>query len=466
MDFPTFLGLLIGVGGIVAAVLTFYTKEFDDNPKVKYTATAALVTVALYALLAPLLISGSSPGPSSAPTAQGPAPESPGLAQTQLAMSGTATAVQAQIVTLTQVAAVQTQPAQTGAATEAAGAGETAVATPTLNLPRPTPGVLASVLGRQELVCGVDGSLPGFSYDDPATPQEDWSGFDVDFCRATAAAIFGDSSKVRFVKLTADDRFARLRAGEVDVVFRNTTWTSDRDTTETIDFGPVIFHDGQALMTRVGSNISSYADLEGKVVCVEQGTTSEANLADVVEALALELEDTLYFFGESATADMIDAYNARTCDAIASDRSKLYSLRTRLNQPSQSEIPDSAIISREPLAPAFKENDSTWADVITWVVYATIYADELGVSQGNLSDHDSDEVTDPRIARLLGYVGRTGADLGLENSFAYEIIRQVGNYDDIYNRNFGAGSSVPIDRGANRAWNKGQGGVLYAAPFR
>lgn len=335
---------------------------------------------------------------------------------------------------------------------------------PTVEPATPIPAktaILARVQERGRLICGTNADLPGFGFYDNV--RQNWSGFDVDFCRAVAAAIFGDATKVEFVALGTgpgpNNRFDAIREGRVDVLFRNTTWTLGRNI-DGLAFGPTTFHDGQTFMVRVRNKIAKLEDLEDKIICVAKGTTSEQNLSDdfaargiTFTALVLDGEDALY-----------PAYEDGQCDAVTSDSSQLASERQQLKNPADHVILGDRI-SREPLGPAFARDDNQWLDIISWTVFATMYAEELRVDQRNV-DRLRDTSTDPRVKRLLGLEGDFGAGLGLPNDFGYQIVKQVGNYGDIYNRNLGPTTVFNLDRGPNKAWNLGAGGVLASPPFR
>lgn len=337
---------------------------------------------------------------------------------------------------------------------------------------RPYGGLLARVKGRGTLLCGVNGELPGFSIPDPNLPGS-YTGFDADFCRVIATAIFGDAEAVTFVPLSADERFRAAVDGTVDVLIRNTTWTAARDVGEQdsqlgkirLDFGPTIFHDGQRFMIRndlkseAGGAVLRVADLAGKAICVIEDTTSELNLRDEMRAQKIP-----HFPIAKANAEAaFDAYEDQECDAITSDTSQLVGRRTLLKDPDEHRILPEPI-SREPLGPVFIENDSEWRDVVSWAIFATIYAEELGVTKEMFSNFV--ESSNANIRRLLGEEDTIGEDLGLANDFAANIIRQVGNYAEIYERNLGDSTPYALDRGPNKAWNKGEGGVLSSPPFR
>ncbi|PDW01620.1 amino acid ABC transporter substrate-binding protein [Candidatus Viridilinea mediisalina] len=322
------------------------------------------------------------------------------------------------------------------------------------------PGLLARVQDRGYLICGTNANLPGFGFYDNV--RNDWFGFDVDFCRALAAAIFGDASKVDFVGLTTAgeyERFGAVRQGRVDVLFRNTSWTLGRDVDQ-LAFGPTTFHDGQSFMVRRDAGVSNSNDLAGRRICVAAGTTSEQTLNEDFAARGIDFEAVLF----NSDRELYPAYDEGECDAVTSDSSQLASQRETLTNPDDHVVLDERI-SREPLGPVFIENDDQWRDVVSWVVFATMYAEELRVDQNNVNQlaQSSD---DQRILRLLGREGDFGQALGLNNDFALQIISQVGNYGDIYDRNLGPRTPFALERGPNKAWNLGQGGVLASPPFR
>ncbi len=330
-------------------------------------------------------------------------------------------------------------------------------ASPPTTAAAPSSRLLRDVEERGRLICGVNGNLPGFSkFEDDGT----YTGFDADFCRVVAAAIFGDADAIEFRQLNATERFKAVRNGEVDVLFRNTTWTASRDNdTERLDFGPTTFHDGQGFMFPNDLNITSIEELEGRTICVTGATTTQSNLRDQFRALGIEFEAVVL----RDTDETFASYDAGACEAVTADRSQLVAKRTELSAPDAHTILDT-IISREPLGPVMVEDDSEWRDVVTWAVFATIYAEELGVNQENVDDQLISE--DPNVRRLLGLEGNIGENLGLEADFAYNIVREVGNYADIYERNLGADTPFDLDRGPNKAWNRGEGGVLSSPPFR
>lgn len=313
---------------------------------------------------------------------------------------------------------------------------------------------LQAIIDRGNLICGVNGSLPGFSN---LEADGTFSGFDVDFCRAVAAAIFGDAEAVEYRPLSAQERFAAVQSGEIDVLFRNTTWTLDRDTSNSLDFGPVTFYDGQGIMVQQDLGITDLEGLNGATICVQSGTTTELNLTDQFRALGVEFEPLTF----EEIDPTYQAYDEGRCDAVTSDRSQLVSRRTALAEPDAHVILE-AILSKEPLAPAVAQGDSQLRDVISWVVYATIQAEEFGIDSTNIDTFANSE--DPTVARLLGQEGELGAALGLPGDFVESIVSNVGNYGEIYNRNLGPDTSFNLDRGLNAPWN--DGGLLYSPPFR
>jgi general L-amino acid transport system substrate-binding protein len=313
---------------------------------------------------------------------------------------------------------------------------------------------LNTVKSRGMLNCGGNGTLAGFGLPDA---QGNWSGLDVDFCRAIAAAVLGDAKKVKFVPLSAKDRFTALQSGEVDVLARNTTWTSSRDTSLGLNFTGVNYYDGQGFMVRKTLKVNSALELSDASVCVQQGTTTELNLADYFRANNMKLKSVTF-----ATAnEAVKAYDSGRCDAFTTDASGLYSERLRLAGPDD-HIVLPEIISKEPLGPSVRHGDDQWFDIVKWVHYAQINAEELGISTKTLDE--SMKSTNPDIKRLLGSEGNYGEQLGLGKDWAVNIIKQVGNYGESYDRNVGDGSPLKIARGLNRLWSKG--GIQYAPPVR
>ncbi|MBA3533979.1 MAG: amino acid ABC transporter substrate-binding protein [Ardenticatenales bacterium] len=360
-------------------------------------------------------------------------------------------------------------PSPEPAATEGVGAGEATTTTETgsataVSESSPTVpssegaqvagGRLQAVQDRGELICGVHGSLPGFGIVDASG---EYAGFDVDFCRAIAAAVLGDPEAVEFRPLTAQERFTAVQTGEVDVLSRNTTYTISRDTSVGLDFGPVTFYDGQGMMVRKDSGIESLEDMAGATICVQSGTTTELNLADSFRARSIEFTPVVFSDADPTR----EAYNSGQCDGFTTDRSGLVASQTQLTAPEDHKIlPDT--LSKEPLGPSVLQGDAQWADVITWVVYATIQAEEFGIDQSNLEEMLASE--DPNIRRFLGAEGELGQGMGLSNDFVVQIIRGVGNYGEIYNRNLGPDTPFDLPRGQNSLFT--EGGLLYSPPFR
>ncbi len=315
--------------------------------------------------------------------------------------------------------------------------------------------ILDDVKGRGYLNCGVNGQVPGFSALDPNTNE--MLGFDADFCRAIAAAVFGEvtADNLKFIPLTANERFTALQTRQVDVLIRNTTWTLQRDGELGIDFGPTTFYDGQGLMVKADLGVSSINDLDGATICTLTGTTTALNITETMTKLGLSYE-LVPFEQSSETAA---AFQEGRCDVLTSDQSQLAGLRSGLDDPGSAVIlPD--VISKEPLGPAYVEGDSTWGDVVNWSVYATFYAEEIGITSDNIDSFMTSE--DPAVQRFLGMGDNaSGSLIGLDNDFVINVIHAVGNYGEIFDRNL-----VPIglQRGKNAQWT--DGGLLYAPAWR
>lgn len=319
-------------------------------------------------------------------------------------------------------------------------------------------GTLEDVKAKGFLQCGVNTGLTGFASPDD---KGEWTGFDVDYCRAVAAAIFGDPTKVKFTPLNAKERFTALQSGEVDVLIRNTTWTIGRDTSLGLDFTGVNYYDGQGFMINAKklAGINSALQLSGASVCVQAGTTTELNLADYFRANKMEYNPVVFEKVDEVNA----AYDAGRCDAYTTDQSGLYSIRLRLSNPDD-HIVLPEIISKEPLGPTVRQGDSQWADVVRWVHFAMLDAEEMGINQGNVDEMKNSD--NPEIKRMLGTEADTkiGTDLGLENDWVVKIIKGVGNYGEVFDRNIGSGSPLKIARGINAQWTKG--GLQYGMPIR
>lgn len=314
---------------------------------------------------------------------------------------------------------------------------------------------LDTVTSRGKLICGVDGGIPGFSFVDQ---NGEYSGIDVDVCKAVAAALFNDTNAVEYRNLDSTERFTALNGGEVDMLSRNTTWTTSRDTSVGLEFAPTTFYDGQGMMVRADSGIENLEDFQGKSICVEAGTTTELNLTDNLRERSVEAETLTFQQADPAYA----AYAEGRCDGMTSDKSQLLGRRSTLPNPEEHIIMN-VTMSKEPLGPVTINNDSSWFDVVKWVTYALIEAEELGITQANVDDLKANS-EDPTIRRFLGVEGDLGEGLGLSNDFAYRVIKNVGNYGEVYARSLGAESQFKLPRGINDLWTKG--GLLYSPPFR
>ena len=313
-------------------------------------------------------------------------------------------------------------------------------------------GPLDTVKSRGQLICGANTALAGFGIPDSSG---NWTGLDVDYCRAIAAAVLGDPTKVKFIPLNAKDRFPALQSGEVDVLIRNTTWTSSRDSNQGFLFAATDFYDGQGFMVR--KNVSSAKELDGASICVQQGTTTELNLADFFRANSIKY-DSVAFQDEDVA---LKAFESGRCDAFTTDSSGLYAERIRLTNPDDYVVlPD--IISKEPLASAVRQGDDQWFNVVRWSFFAMLDAEEAGVTSKNVDDMLKSE--DPNIRRLLGVEGDQGKGFGLDTKWAYNIIKTVGNYGEVFDKNVGDGSALKIKRGLNALWIKR--GLQYGPPIR
>ncbi len=314
-------------------------------------------------------------------------------------------------------------------------------------------GTLEKVREADELACGVSEGVPGFSN---PNSDGDWVGLDADFCRAVAAAVLGDASKVRYVSLASKQKVLAVSSGQVDMTSRTTTWTMKRDSAEGVDFTAVVYYDGQGFMVKSDAGITSAKEMDGATVCVTTGTTTELNLADYGRANNLTLEPVVF----EGKREAVDAYASGRCDALTTDMSQLAAFRSGFADPSAHTIlPD--VISKEPLAPLVAHGDNQWKDIVTWVIYGVISAEELGVTQANVADM-AETSTDPNIQRMIGSTGDTGGFIGLESTWMFDAISAVGNYGEIYDRNLTA--TLGLERGINAQWK--DGGILYAMPIR
>ncbi|EIK54152.1 extracellular solute-binding protein [Stutzerimonas stutzeri TS44] len=303
--------------------------------------------------------------------------------------------------------------------------------------------------------CGISDGLPGFSF---ADAKGQYKGIDVDVCRAVAAAVFGDAGKVKFSPLTAKERFTALQSGEIDVLSRNTTWTSSRDSAMGLNFTGVTYYDGQGFLVNKELGVSSAKELDGATVCIQAGTTTELNLSDYFRANGLKYTPITYDTSDESAKSL----ESGRCDVLTSDQSQLYAQRIKLANPEQYVVlPE--VISKEPLGPAVRQGDEEWFDIVRWTLFAMLNAEELGVTSANV-EKVAKETKNPDVARLLGGEGEYGKDLKLPADWAVQIVKQVGNYGEIFERNVGAGSALKIERGLNALWNKG--GLQYAPPVR
>ena len=314
---------------------------------------------------------------------------------------------------------------------------------------------LDAIKSKGFIQCGVSTGLAGFSNPDDAG---NWSGLDVDVCRAIAAALFGDAEAVKYTPLTSKERFTALQSGEVDVLSRNTTWTLARDSSLGLDFTGVSYYDGQGFMVPKSLGVKSALELDGASVCVQTGTTTELNLADYFRANNMSFTPVVFERPDEVRA----AYEQGRCDAYTTDQSGLYAQRTGLANPDEHIIlPE--VISKEPLGPGVRHGDNEWGDVVRWTLYAMLEAEELGVSSENVDDLKANS-TNPNVRRLLGVEGEMGQGLGVPNDWGYQVVKQVGNYGEMFERNVGIGTPLKIERGLNALWTNG--GLQYAMPVR
>jgi len=313
---------------------------------------------------------------------------------------------------------------------------------------------LKRTLRRGEVLCGVNKGLPGFSIPDD---KGNWAGFDVDFCRAVAAAIFDDPAKAKFVPLDANERFKELQNRTVDILSRNSTWNLSREENYDLYFPAVAYYDGQGFMVPRSRNIDSALSLDGSKVCVQESTTTQLNLADYFRTNNMKFQEMKF----SKLDDVVKAYDSGKCDTLTADISQLYALRLNLTKPDDQDIlPD--VISKEPLAPVVRQRDDDWMMIVKWTLYAMINAEELGVTSKNIDEALKSKK--PDVMRLVGTEGSYGEDLGLTRDWAVRVIRHVGNYGEVYDRNIGADSKLKIPRGLNQLWSAG--GIQYAPPIR
>jgi len=313
---------------------------------------------------------------------------------------------------------------------------------------------LDDVKAKGFIQCGVSQGLPGFSNPDS---DGNWSGLDVDFCRAMASAIFSDPTAVKFTPLSAKERFTALQSGDIDVLSRNTTWTMSRDTQLGLNFSVVNFFDGQGFMVRKELGVSSALQLDGASVCVNTGTTTELNLADYFRAHNMHYE--LVNFEKSD--EVVAAYDAGRCDVYTTDKSGLYAQRLKMTNPDDNIVlPET--VSQEPLGPVVRQGDDQWLNIVKWTHFAMLEAELYGVTQANVDEMKGSD--NPKIRRLLGVEGEFGASIGVGNDWAYQIIKNVGNYAEVFDKDVGKDSPLKIDRGLNALWS--DGGAQYGMPVR
>jgi general L-amino acid transport system substrate-binding protein len=313
---------------------------------------------------------------------------------------------------------------------------------------------LNAIKERGFIKCGVSDGLPGFSY---ADEKGNYNGIDVDVCRAVAAALFGDATKVKFTPLTAKERLTALQSGEIDVLSRNTTWTSSRDSAQGMNFAGVTYYDGQGFLVNKKLGIKNAKALDGATVCVQAGTTTELNLSDYFRTNKMKFTPISYDKSDESAKSL----EAGRCDVLTSDQSQLYAQRIKLAKPDEYVVlPE--VISKEPLGPVVRHGDDDWLDIVKWTLFVMVNAEELGVNSKNVEEMKKS--TNPDVKRLLGVEGDKGKDFGLANDWMAVVIKQVGNYGEIFERNVGKDSPLKIERGLNALWN--QGGLQYAPPVR
>jgi general L-amino acid transport system substrate-binding protein len=314
---------------------------------------------------------------------------------------------------------------------------------------------LDAIKARGEVICGVNTGLAGFSQ---ADSNGNWTGLDVDVCKAIAAAVLGDAKKVKWVPLNAQQRFSALQSGEIDVLSRNTTWTLTRDASLGMHFAATTYYDGQGFMVQTKSKIKDAKQLKGQTVCVQSGTTTEKNLTDFSKANNLNIKPVVFEKVEAATG----AYFAGRCIAYTTDASGLASVRNKEAKNPDEHVILSQLISKEPLGPSVRRGDDEWYAIVKWVIFGLLEAEEYDISQSNVDALKTS--TDPVVGRILGMSEDTGKLLGLDKEWMARAIRATGNYGEIFERNVGPKSALKLPRGANNLWNKG--GLMYAPPVR
>lgn len=313
---------------------------------------------------------------------------------------------------------------------------------------------LAQVKKKGELQCGVSDGLPGFSN---PNAKGVWEGIDVDLCHALAAGIFGDASKVKFIPLNAKERFTALQSGEVDVLSRNTTWTLTRDATLGLTFTSTLYYDGQGFLVNKALGVKSAKELDGASICIQAGTTTELNVSDYFKANGMKFTPVVF----DTSDQTVKGFESGRCDVLTSDQSQLYALKIKLSKPDAAVVlPE--VISKEPLGPAVRQGDEQWGTLVKWTLFAMVNAEELGVTSKNVDAMKASK--NPDVRRLLGLEEPSGKVLGIQPDWGYQIVKQVGNYGEVFERTVGKGSALGIERGVNALWN--QGGFMYAPPIR
>ncbi|WP_407189967.1 amino acid ABC transporter substrate-binding protein [Bradyrhizobium centrosematis] len=317
-----------------------------------------------------------------------------------------------------------------------------------------SPTTLDKVKARGRLECGVSQGVPGFSAPDSAG---NWTGLDVDFCRAIAAAIFNDPTKVTMTALSATDRFTALQSGLIDVLSRNTTWTLQRDTALGFNFAAITYFDGQGFMVKQSLNVKNLAELSDASICITAGTTHEQNVADYFRAHKMKFEPVVF----GTVDEAVKAYDSGRCDVLTVDASALSALRTKMQKPNEHVVlPE--IISKEPLGPAVRQGDDQWLDLVRWTHFAMVTAEELDINKATVDEMMKSDR--PEIRRVLGLDNTLGQSLGLTNDWVARIVRHVGNYGEVFDRNVGPATPLKISRGLNALWTNG--GLQYAPPIR
>lgn len=313
---------------------------------------------------------------------------------------------------------------------------------------------LAQIKKKGELQCGVSDGLPGFSN---PNAKGVWEGIDVDLCHALAAGIFGDANKVKFIPLNAKERFTALQSGEVDVLSRNTTWTLSRDATMGLTFTSTLYYDGQGFLVNKALGVKSAKELDGASICIQAGTTTELNVADYFKANGMKFTPVVF----DTSDQTVKGFESGRCDVLTSDQSQLYALKIKLAKPGDALVlPE--VISKEPLGPAVRQGDEQWSTLVKWTLFAMVSAEELGVTSKNVDEMKASK--NPDVRRLLGLEEPSGKVLGIQPDWGYQIVKQVGNYGEVFERTVGKGSPLGIERGVNALWN--QGGFMYAPPIR